>query len=294
MEHGEAGEKIALIEIQGVIGGPLRGSAGMVDLVRDQLDRIASDPAVKAVVLRVDSPGGEVLASDEIHDAVRQFQDRHQRPVVASMGSLAASGGYYVSAPCRWIVAHPLTLTGSIGVIFHGYNYRGLLDKVGIRPEVVKSGRLKDMLRGDRLAEEELPEEKAILRDLIRQNFDRFKQVIQEGRGGDGASAGGRRRLAGNWEEFADGRILSGVQAYDLGLVDELGSLDAAVARARTLAGIGKAHLVTYRSPSRLSDLVPFLGIGASGEVRIRWDGWTPAAGIPEGRLYFLSPLHVH
>src|SRR6185369_14805330 len=131
-------------------------------------------------------------------------------PVVASMGSLAASGGYYVSAPCRWIVAHPLTLTSSIGVIFHGYNYRGLMDKVGVRPDIVKSGKLKDMFSGEQRLEDELPEEKVILNDLVKESFSRFKQVVREGRGWSASQnkadkVAGGPELAKNWEEFADG-----------------------------------------------------------------------------------------
>lgn len=142
LEDNDADHKVLVVDIDGIISGRTPGaSEGLVENIRDQFKRAAEDEEIRAVVLRVDSPGGEVLASDEIHDAIRSFQDEHDIPVVAAMGSLAASGGYYVSAPCRWIVAHPLTLTGSIGVIFHGYNYRGLMDKVGVLPDVVKSGR---------------------------------------------------------------------------------------------------------------------------------------------------------
>src|SRR4029079_10112350 len=103
---------------------------------------------VKAVILKIDSPGGEVMASDDISRALVQFQEKHKKPVIASSRVLAASGGYYVAAPCRWIVANELTITGSIGVILSSLNYRGLMDKVGIEPVVFKSGKFKDMLRG--------------------------------------------------------------------------------------------------------------------------------------------------
>src|SRR2546428_583630 len=127
-------------------------------LISDQLRLAGEDDSAKAVVLRVDSPGGEVLASDEIYRAIADFEKDYKKPVVASMGGLAASGGYYVSAPCRWIVANELTITGSIGVIMHSYNYRGLLNKVGVRPEVFKSGKFKDMLSGEK-DEEDIPAE---------------------------------------------------------------------------------------------------------------------------------------
>ena len=138
---------------------------------------------MKAVLLKVNSPGGEVLASDDIYNAIRQFQNEHNKPVVASMGSLAASGGYYVSAPCRWIVANELTITGSIGVIMHGYNYRGLMNKVGLQPQVFKSGRFKDMLSGEKDLEKMTPQERAdvdeetrMVQTMINQTFDKFKK----------------------------------------------------------------------------------------------------------------------
>src|SRR5581483_9776541 len=129
-----------------------------------------------------DSPGGEVLAADEISRAVSEFQDKSAKPVIVSMGSLAASGGYYVSAPCEWIVANELTITGSIGVIMHGYNYRGLLDKIGVRPEVFKSGKYKDMLSGSKSPEEITPEEKQMVQALINETYGKFKSVVAEGR----------------------------------------------------------------------------------------------------------------
>src|SRR5208282_1833131 len=122
----------------------------MVDFIGEELKMAQRDSDVKAVILKVNSPGGEVLASDEINQAITKFQDQTHRPVVASMGTLAASGGYYISVPCRWIVANELTITGSIGVIMESWNYRELMDKVGIRPQVFKSGRFKDMLSGER------------------------------------------------------------------------------------------------------------------------------------------------
>src|SRR5262249_207767 len=146
------------------------GGYNMVDVIEAQLDRAADDRRVKAVILKVDSPGGEVLASDDIYKAIRKFETgendrstpgRKGKPVICSMGSLAASGGYYISSGCRWIEANELTLTGSIGVIMHGWNYRGLMDKVGIAPMTYKSGKFKDMLSGDRATNEIPMEERA-------------------------------------------------------------------------------------------------------------------------------------
>ncbi len=153
LEQTNGDNKIAVITVDGIITDRDvdRSSMTLVDFVSEQLKTAERDKDVKAVILKVDSPGGEVLASDEINKAIKKFQDEARKPVVASMGALAASGGYYISAPCRWIVANDLTLTGSIGVIIDTWNYRGLMDKVGIRPHVFKSGRFKDMFLGRKL-----------------------------------------------------------------------------------------------------------------------------------------------
>ena len=169
IRKGEGKAKIALVDVKGLISSYTFDSSGrgLVVGIQEQLALAGKDDDVKAVILRVDSPGGEVLASDEIYKAIRAFQQKYRKPVVASMESLAASGGYYVSAPCRLIVANELTITGSIGVIMQGYNYRGLLDKIGVQPMVFKSGRNKDMLSSTKPTSEITPEEKKMVQDLI-------------------------------------------------------------------------------------------------------------------------------
>src|SRR5262249_4295077 len=147
-----------------------------------QLKRAEEDDRVKAVILKVDSPGGEVMAADQIHNEIAQFQTRSRKPVVASMGSLAASGGYYISAPCRWIIANELSITGSIGVIMSSWNYRGLMDKVGVLTQTYKSGKYKDMLSGSREPDSITPEEKRMVQKLIDETFAKFKQVVSDGR----------------------------------------------------------------------------------------------------------------
>ncbi len=151
LKDNDARNKIAVIDVDGIITSQTTDPAGnnMVDVIKAQLKRARQDTRVKAVILKVDSPGGEVMASDEINRAIADFQDKSGKPVICSMGSLAASGGYYISVPCRWIVANDLTLTGSIGVIMEGINYRGLMDKIGVAPIVYKSGKYKDMLSRD-------------------------------------------------------------------------------------------------------------------------------------------------
>ncbi len=156
LEDNDSPRKIAVVTVDGIITDHTvdRSGNNMVDVIKAQLDRAKEDKRVKAVILKVDSPGGEVMASDEINKVIAKFQDESGKPVVCSMGSLAASGGYYISVPCRWIVANELTITGSIGVIMHGWNYRGLMDKVGIAPMTYKSGKFKDMLSGERSTNE--------------------------------------------------------------------------------------------------------------------------------------------
>lgn len=300
IEENESNNKIVVVDISGVISG--EGSEegmSMPELLRAELNRAASDDAVKAVVLRVDSPGGEVLASDELYRSMREFQNSSHKPIVTSMGSLAASGGYYLSAASRWIVANELTITGSIGVIFHTYNYRGLMDKVGVLPHVVKSGKLKDMLSPDKRPEDELPEERAILQDMITESFNRFKDVIREGRGWAAQQnrvehIKGGHTLAEDWEDFADGRILSGQAALKLGLVDELGNFETAVKRARALADISDADLVGYELPRSVFHLFKLLGQANARAVDVRIAGVDLSSQLAPGRLYFISPVHVH
>lgn len=281
LEAGPAANKIAVIPVEGVIsGGSVVSAKDMVKLIDEQLKRAAHDDSVKAVLLRVDSPGGEVLASDNIYRLITKFQQKYNKPVIASMGSVAASGGYYVSAPCRWIVANELTITGSIGVIMQTYNFRGLMNKVGVKPLTFKSGRFKDMLSSSKDLENlspqekaDLAEEEAMLGKMIGETFGRFKAVIKEGREwANGKNAAGRepgQKLSSRWTDFADGRILSGKEAMDLGLVDELGNLEVAVNRAKNLTGLTEARLVSYQPPFSLGDFLGILGQSNAKGVKI-------------------------
>jgi protease-4 len=270
----------------------------MVSLISDQLRAAGEDSSVKAVIMKVDSPGGEVMASDEIAREIREFQEEYEKPVVASMGGVAASGGYYISVPCRWIVANELTITGSIGVIMHSYNYRGLMDKVGVQPTVFKSGKFKDMLSGDRPVAEISPEERQMVQQLIDETYARFKKVVRDGRDTEDrkpvASKAGLdvRSLPENWTEYADGRVLSGKQAFDLGFVDQLGNFDTAVASAEALAGVKEANLVQYQLPFDLSSLFRLFG-GAEGRT-LKLDLGIQLPRLQVGRLYFISPTVVH
>lgn len=279
LETASTRDKIAVIELQGVISSDPIDYEGttVVTHVKDQLERAAADDHVKALLLKIDSPGGEVLASDEIYKLLADFQAEQDKPVVATMGTVAASGGYYVAAPCRWIVANELTITGSIGVIMHSYNWRGLMDKVGVRPQVFKSGELKDMLSPDKREEDITGEERRIVQDLVNETFDRFKGVVEEGRGlalaqnednsGDESDHG--RKLSGNWQDYADGRLLSGKEAWRLGFVDELGDFATAFQRARKLAGLKEARLVQYLRPASFGSMFRLFGKTEAGRVTL-------------------------
>ena len=291
LEDNDSVNKIAVITVDGIITSHTDDEAGnnMVDVIKAQLDRAADDKHVRAVILKVDSPGGEVMASDEIYKAIGDFQNGDGgKPVICSMGSLAASGGYYISSPCRWIVANELTLTGSIGVIMHGINYRGLMDKVGVAPVTYKSGLYKDMLSPDRSTNDIPAGEHAMVQALIDETYQKFKSIVHDGRnqahlknGKDG------KALAADWENFADGRVLSGTQALNLGLVDELGDFDDAVDKAEEIAHIRNANLVEYQERYDISNFLSMFGQNNQAHD-IKLDLGLDIPKLQAGCMYFL------
>jgi protease IV len=306
LEDNGARYKIAVITVEGLITDNARDQAGnsMVDVIKAQLDRAQDDERVKAVILRVDSPGGEVLASDEISRAIANFQKddpaesgklaRRGKPVICSMGSLAASGGYYISAPSRWIVADELTLTGSIGVLLHTWNYRGLMDKVGLAPVVYKSGLYKDMLSGERSTNEIPAEERVMVQSLIDETYLKFKSVVAEGRrNAHEKNKNEGHALVNSWTNYADGRVLSGSQAYKYGFVDELGNFDDAVKTTKRIAGISKANLVEYRERYDISEFLRLFG-QSSAAHDVKLDLGLEMPKLQAGQLYFLSPTFVN
>ncbi|MGZ4974142.1 MAG: signal peptide peptidase SppA [Limisphaerales bacterium] len=300
LEPSSSRNKIAVVEVEGIImSAGERSALTMPEFIREQLKAAKADDDVKAVVLKINSPGGEVLAADEINAAIKDFQQTSSKPVIASMGTLAASGGYYVAAPCRWIVANELTITGSIGVIMHGYNYRGLMNKLGIKPDIFKSGKFKDMLSGDqepdlnKLSAEDREtriEERKMVQDLIDETFNRFKEVVKSGRDtAEKRNHGKGKTLSENWADYADGRVFSGKQALELGFVDENGSFDAAVARAKQIAGItGGANLIEYRQPFDLGSLFHLFGKTEVPAMKVDLGINTPK--LHAGQLYYIFP----
>jgi len=206
---------------------------------------------VKAIVLRIDSPGGGVVPSQEIYDAVKRVRNKNNKMVIASMGTVAASGGYYIAAATDRIIANPGTLTGSIGVIMELANLEGLLKKIGVESLVVKSGRYKDIGSPLRKMRED---DRRILQSVMDDVHRQFIQAVAEGRSLDVAEV----------QPLADGRIFTGRQAREMKLVDELGDLEDAIRLAADLAGIeGEPKVVEPRKRFSIRELLESRLLGA-------------------------------
>jgi protease-4 len=306
LKDNDARSKIAVVTVDGIITDNARNQAGnsMVDVIKAQLDRAKDDDRVKAVILKVDSPGGEVMASDEISKAIADFQTdtpgesgkpvKRGKPVVCSMGSLAASGGYYISVPSRWIVANDLTITGSIGVLLHTWNYRGLMDKVGLAPVTYKSGKFKDMLSGERSTNEIPAEERLMVQSLIDETYAKFTNVVCVGRSqAHKQNQKEGKALVTDWGKYADGRVLSGSEAFKYGFVDELGNFDDAVKTTKKIAGLTRANLIEYRERYDISEFLRLFGqSGAAHDIKL--DLGLELPKLQAGQLYFLSPTFVN
>ena len=236
-----SGDRVAVVAIEGVIADSRR--------VLDELERHQDNPAVRGLVLRIDSPGGAVAPSQEIHAGVWKFRRASGKPVVASMGRVAASGGYYVAAAATRILANPGTITGSIGVIMQLPNVSGLMEKVGVRTTIIKTGEFKYLGGAVR---DLTPAERQLLQNMLDDVHAQFIDAV----------AAGRKLERGRVAALADGRIFTGRQALGVGLVDELGDLRDAVARAGALAGLpGKPRIIQERRRS-LWDLLAGLADG--------------------------------
>jgi protease IV len=221
------GSKVALITVDGVILDSKE--------VIEQLEKYRTNPSVKAIVLRINSPGGGVAPSQEIHEEILKTRQTDKKPIVASMGSVAASGGYYIASAADLIVANPGSITGSIGVILQVPNISGLMQKIGVKSVVVKSGLHKDLASPTR---EMTDAERQILQGMLDDVHGQFIDAVATGRRID------RKKV----EAMADGRIFSGREAQSVGLVDQLGNLQDAIERAATLAGIrGKPTVIQER-----------------------------------------------
>jgi protease-4 len=281
IEEGEAGAgKIAVIPVQGVIytDDQTEWGTSMVDDIKNALETALEDDSVKAVVLAVNSPGGEVTAADIIYHEVLKVQK--EKPVVVAMTSLGASGAYYIACAADWIVANETTFTGSIGVIIQSLNYEGLFDKVGLNAVVFKSGKFKDMLSGSRPI---TPEEQAYVEGMVMQVYDRFLGIVSRARD---LPADALR------DTFADGRIITGKDAKEAGLVDQLGYVEDAYDKARALAGAPDAGVIRYQSGINFQRLLRLLGAGAGTKVQVQLDG-APRFRLQPGQAYLLPEFYA-
>jgi protease-4 len=242
---GWLGPRVAIVEVEGLI-------LDVEDLLRD-LRGHRDNPQVRAVVVRINSPGGVVGPAQEVHQALRRVREGG-KPVVASLGAVAASGAYYVAVAADRIYANPGTLTGSIGVIMQLPNVEQLMKKVGVDYVVVKAGQYKDL---GNFARPMTPEERRVLQALLDDVHAQFVAAVAEGRRMD------RARVA----QFADGRVFSGTQAKSLGMVDELGGLEDAVNAAARLAGLPvPPAVIPPRRRFSLFELIGTrLGLGRGG-----------------------------
>lgn len=279
VQRGDS-DKIALITLRGLISSSLPGnvSDSMVDDMRAALQQARDDDRVKAIVLEIDSPGGEVTASDTIYNAV--VKTRAKKPVVVYMETLAASGGYYISCGGKYIMANETTITGSIGVIIQTLNYEQLFNKVGLASVVFKSGKFKDILNGARPM---TPEERELIQGFVMKTYDKFLGIVAKERSLPADSL--RNGLA-------DGRILSGKEALDAKLIDGVGQIEDAFGKAKQLGGAPQATVVKYGPPFSLGRF--FRAFGESGKTKFSIE--LPKQLVPQlesGRAYFLPSYYA-
>lgn len=246
LESGNSNRKVLVMELNGVIqdtGESLFMTSGYQHRkFLKMLDQAKEDDGVKGIILKVNTPGGGVYESAEIHRKLVEIKEKTDKPIYISMGSMAASGGYYISAPADKIFATPETLTGSIGVIMQGINFGELAERYGVKFETIKSGEYKDILSQTRDMTES---ERNILQDMVDSMYSRFVDVIVDGRNMSEAEV----------RQIADGRIYDGVQAKDINLVDELGYYDDVLDAMKEDYKLGNVQVVQYQENVGLGSL---------------------------------------
>lgn len=243
--EGEGRKKILLLDVSGIVsereksGGMLsKGTPSTVDRVREALKKAEADDDIAGVIVRINSPGGTVTASDIIRHDINGFRSRRKVPVHACIMGVGASGGYYIATAADRIIAHPTAITGSIGVLLLKFNIEGLLDKIGVREQTIKSGEKKDILSPFRAA---TPEEQKLVQAIIDQLYGRFLDSIMA-RPNNTLT---RKEL----ETLADGRIYTAEQAFSARLIDKTGYLDDVIADMKKQLGVDQAKIVTYYRP---------------------------------------------
>jgi protease-4 len=292
--HGFSVSKIAIIPIEGTIsnsrgGGILMPTENVLSLFTQQLEKAEKDPAVKAIVLRVNSPGGTVTASDAMYQLVKRFKTKTGKVVVASAQEVAASGAYYVSCAADKIVAQPTSLVGSIGVIFESLQFEGTLQKLGITSEAVRSGSLKDMGSPFRAMK---PEERDVMQGMVEEYFTRFVGIVSTDRPVT-------ERPVADMTKYEEpvyggtysGRVFSGEKAKELGLVDETGLLEDAITLAKKLAHSTDAAVVIYNRPYGYGGSIyasNYIPAPKADVMRLELPGATEL--IPAGFYYLWMP----
>ncbi len=245
--EGTGTDKILLIPLKGVITGQsskklFQETPSIVDSVKQQLEQAQDDKDIKAVILEINSPGGGITASDIIYKEVLEFKEKTNKKVIVSMQDVAASGAYYISAAADKIISHPTTITGSIGVIMPLINIANLVEKYGIEDNSIKSGDMKSI--GSPLKKMS-DEERKVLYDIVDEMYTRFVNII----------AVGRNMEIEEIRKLADGRIYTGKQALDNGLVDQLGYIDDAITLAKDIAGLKEAKIIKYKRMFNLAKI---------------------------------------
>jgi protease-4 len=281
--EGDGSGKILMIQFDGVLTEEAVSESifapgeSRVARLREELDRARRDPDIDALLLRINSPGGTVTASDILYHEILRFKQERGIPVVAQLMGIAASGGYYVAMAADRVVAQPTAVTGSIGVIFGGINVAGLMEKIGIENQTLVSGPYKD---AGSILREMTPAERAQLQSVLDDMFERFVSVVEKGRPELGADA---------IERLADGRIYSAPQALEHGLVDQLGDVHDAVDAAERAARLPRSRVITYHRPREFRDNLYSVTAPASQVdlgMRSLWKTLLPAPAF----LYLWTP----
>ena len=275
-------DKIALIRLDGMISYGRNGGVdgNMVDDLKEAFQQAANDPRVKAVVLSVDSPGGEVTAGDTIHHALGKLSAK--KPVVIFISSIGTSAAYYIACAGSWIMCSDTSFTGSIGVIISTLNYKELFGKIGLQSVIFKSGQFKDALNGARDLTEE---EKTYFQGLVMQTYERFLNIVTSSRHLDATTLR---------NGIADGRVLSGRDAYNAKLIDQLGYVEDAYDKARILGKAPGAEIVRYEKKHGLAHFLRLFEDSEKSDIHLDLNvGPTAGMKLDSGRLYLLPSIYA-
>ncbi|GJQ59361.1 MAG: signal peptide peptidase SppA [Candidatus Scalindua sp. AMX11] len=284
--EGSGQNKIVIIPIKGVITAQstkniLIETPSLIEVVKKQLEQAREDNSVKAIILDIDSPGGGITASDIIYKEILAFKEKTEKKVIVIMRDVAASGAYYISAAADRIIAHPTTITGSIGVIMPLVNFADLAKKYGVAVTSIKSGDMKDI--GSPFKEMS-DEEREVLDSIVDEMYTRFLQIISDG----------RSMKIEEVRELADGRIFTGSQAVENGLVDQLGYIEDTISVAKEMAGLEEAKIIKYKRMFDLAELFAVTMKNFSGHRSITLDLHTMAGEDNFPRLMYMWTGYQH